>query len=51
MINVCSYISICQGFRDLRNAYSTILDKIEKNYEKITIPKGVAASIQQELLY
>ena len=51
VISNCSYISICQGFRDVRNAYSTILDKIEKNYEKITNPKGVAASIQQELLY
>ena len=47
----CSYITLCQGFRDLRNAYSMILDKIEKNYEKLTNPKGVAAHMQHELLY
>ena len=46
-----SYITLCQGFRDLRNAYSMILDKIEKNYEKLTNPKGVAAHMQHELLY
>jgi len=28
-----------------------ILDKIEKNYEKLTNPKGVAAHMQHELLY
>lgn len=50
-IFMISFISICQSFRDMRNAYSTILDKIEKNYAKITNPKGVGAKIQQELLY
>lgn len=46
-----SFISICQWFRDIRNAYSAILDKIEKNYEKITNPKGMGATVQQDLLY
>ena len=46
-----SYISICQWFRDIRNSYSMILDKIEKNYAKITNPKGIAANLQQDLLY
>ncbi|KAK8817616.1 hypothetical protein WA538_004335, partial [Blastocystis sp. DL] len=42
-LDTSHYITLCQGFRDLRNAYSMILDKIEKNYEKLTNPKGVAA--------
>ena len=51
VLSIASYITLCQGFRDLRNAYSMILDKIEKNYEKLTNPKGVAAHMQHELLY
>ena len=46
-----SYITLCQGFRDLRNAYSMILDKIEKNHDKLVNPKGVAAHLQHEFMY
>ena len=46
-----SYLTLCQGFRDLRNAYSTILDKINKNYDKLTNPKGTSTHMQHELMY
>lgn len=46
-----SYITLCQGFRDLRNAYSMILDKIDKNYDKLVNPKGIASHIQHEFMY
>ncbi|OAO17140.1 hypothetical protein AV274_1166 [Blastocystis sp. ATCC 50177/Nand II] len=45
------YITLCQGFRDLRNAYSTILDKIDKNYDKLVDPKGTSSRLQHELMY
>ena len=44
------FFTLCQGFRDLRNAYSTILDKINKNYDKIVKPKGTS-HLQHDLMY
>ena len=35
----------------MRNAYSTILDKIEKNYDKLVDPKGASSRMQHELMY